>query len=566
MNYDVFTTAAVVAELNDKLRSGRVQDTLEIGDQALGFEIYERMRYYLLLTADPQAARVHLVPDRLRRGVEQPSPLGLMLRRYVEGGKLINVSQPPYERVMHLEFESGEGQFTLVAEIMDKRSNLLLLRDGVIMDCMRRVGADENRVRVSLPGHPYVPPPAQANKKLPLSLSTEELAALLDIGKDKQAWKLLTETLLGFSPMLAREVIYRAAGDAQAKSAVVDPDMLQQVIAEMIGALLNNQFEPGVTEVDGAVTSFSAYEVTHLPGWHSVGDISEALALFYGAPVGEEAYEAAKQPVYAQLNEAIAKVSGKLDSLQRSYRDDSERERLRKSGELLLAYQYQIPAGQSSYKAQYDFDEPEIEIALDPTMSAIDNAKRYFERYEKAKRAAAEVPALIQETETELDFLKQLESDLKTAANWPEIGEVQDTLQDRGYWRGQKTSRPGAGKSMPIKALVDGFTIWVGRNARQNEDVTFGKGTPDDTWLHIRGLPGAHVIVKNNGRPIPPHVLQKAGALAAYYSPAREEGRALVDVTERRHVRKIKGGGPGMVTYRNESPIEVVPAKESPTS
>jgi predicted ribosome quality control (RQC) complex YloA/Tae2 family protein len=569
MNFDVFTVAALTAELRGKLLNGRIQDSLELGSEAVGLEIYAGQRHYLLLSADPQAARVHLVPDRVRRGVEQPSPLGLMLRRYVEGGRVIDITQPPWERILQVEFEGPEGRLTLIAEIMDRRSNLLLVRDGTIMDCMRRIGANENRVRVSLPGQPYVPPPPQATKTPPTGLSAGFLADILRAEGEKQAWKLLTDKLLGFSPMLAKECIYRAAGDVKAKAAQVDPAMLQTVVDELLTPMLAGQFEPGVTggasadSGDSSVTSFSAYEVTHLPGWHPVDGMSEALVAFYGAPVGAEAYENAKEPVRAQLMEAMTRVSKRLDALQRSHRDQSEMERLRHSGELLLAYQYQIAPGTTTFKAQYDFDQPELEIALDPTLTAMDNAKRYFERYEKAKRAAAEVPALIEAAEIELGFLRQLDVDLQLAGNWPEIGEVQDALQAGGYWRGEKTARPSSGKSAPIKAVIDGYVVWVGRNSRQNEEVTFVRGRPEDTWLHVRGVPGAHVIVKSSGRPVPPRVLQRAAALAAYYSPAREEGRVLVDVTERRHVRKIKGGQPGMVTYRNESPIEAVPGKET---
>jgi len=138
---------------------------------------------------------------------------------------------------------------------------------------------------------------------------------------------------------------------------------------------------------------------------------------------------------------------------------------------------------------------------------------------------------------------------------------VQDALQANGYWRGPRTARPKGGKSGPLKVTTsEGIVIWVGRNARQNEEVTFGKGKPEDLWLHTHGFPGAHVIIKSEGRTISASVIQQAASLAAYYSAARSEGHVLVDVTERRHVRKIKGGKPGMVTYRNESPVDAVPA------
>jgi predicted ribosome quality control (RQC) complex YloA/Tae2 family protein len=564
MNFDVFTTAAIVDELIATVRDGRVQDSLEIGNDAIGLEVYaNHTRHYLLISAHPQEARIHLVPDRVRRGVETPSPLGLLLRRYVEGAVLTSINQPDWERVVLLELDGPEGLFTIVVEPMERRSNILLVRDGRIMDCYRRVGPQDNRVRLSLPGHEYVPPPPQKFKRAPTSLTLRLLQDALDADPGKAAWRTLTDTLLGFSPMLAKEAVYRAMQRANIKAGDTSARSLFDVISGLLDSLLNRRWQPGVTEADGQVTSYAAYPVTYLPGWRQTASLSEALALYYGAPVGVEAYEAAKKPVRAMIDEARERIERKLESLHASQRDDSERERLRQSGELLLAYQHTIKPGQTSLSAQYDFDKPPLDIKVDPSMSVLDNAKQYFEQYEKAKRAAAEVPALIGAAEAEIAFLLQLETDLALAANWPEIGEVQDALQANGYWRGPHTARPKGSRSAPLKVTTpEGIVIWVGRNSRQNEEVTFTRGKPDDLWLHARGIPGAHVIVKSGGLTVPAGVLQRAAGLAAYYSAARGEGRVLVDATERRHVRKIKGGKPGMVTYRHESPIEVVPTKE----
>ncbi len=561
MNYDVFTIAAVVDELKQTLQDGRIQDSLEIGDSAIGLEIYAtHARHYLLISAHPQEARVQLVGDRVRRGVEQPSPLGLMLRRYVEGGRLVAIQQSAWERVIQFEFEGPEGPLTLIAEPMERRSNILLVRDGRIMDCIRRVGPDENRVRVSLPGYPYVPPPPQLSKIPPNELTLPFLEHALDADPGKAAWRVLTDKLLAFSPMLAKETVYRAMGSANIKAGDTSARDVYAAARELLEALLDHRWQPGNTEADGRITSFAVYPITHLPGWHDVSSISEALAAYYGAPIGPEAYDAGKKPVQAMIDEALERIQRRLDSLRRSARDETERERLRQSGELILAYQYQIAPGQTSFAAQYDFDAPALEIKLDPSVSAVENAKQYFERYEKAKRGAEEIPTLIEAAENELAFLRQLETDLVLAANFPEIGEVQDVLQANGYWRGPRTARPKGGKSGPLKVTTpDGTVIWVGRNARQNEDVTFGKGKPDDLWLHARGVPGAHVVIKSGGRTVPAGVIQQAAGLAAYYSASRGEGQVLVDVTERRYVRKIKGGKSGMVTYRNESPVNAVP-------
>jgi predicted ribosome quality control (RQC) complex YloA/Tae2 family protein len=362
---------------------------------------------------------------------------------------------------------------------------------------------------------------------------------------------------------VAKEVVFRATGETNTKAADTSPRTLLDVIIEMFTAFQAGEWQPGVVVEDELATAFSVYPLTYLSGWVPTETVSAAVEQYYGVLVGEGAYDAAKKPVQEVINEAKSRVQSKLDSLRKELQDEAALEHLKQSGELLLAYQYTIQKGQTVLRAQYDMDGPELEVKIDTSMSPLDNAKHYFERYDKAKRARAGVPDLIKTVVQELDYLTQLEIDLVLASNWPEIGEVQDSLQANGYWRGTKTIRPGGGKSGPLKlAAEDGTVMWVGRNSRQNDIVTFDKGGPEDLWLHVRGLPGAHVIIKSGGRSVPDTLIRQAAAIAAYYSGARNEGRARVDVTQRKYVRKIKGGKPGMVTYRNESPVEVVPKKE----
>jgi predicted ribosome quality control (RQC) complex YloA/Tae2 family protein len=562
MYFDVFTIAALVDELTDILTGGKIQDTLELGDDALGFEIYSgHARHYLLISADPQQARLHLVPDKLRRGVETPSPLGLLVRHHLENGRVVSIQQPPWERVVHINCDSAEGPATLIVEPMERRGNILLVREGQILDCIRRVGPSDNRVRLSLPGHAYVPPPPQLNKVAPTQITEGLIRAILEADPGKQTWRALSETLLGFSPLVAKEVVFRATNAPNTRAGDTSTTALLTAIHELIDPLLKRAWQPGVTESDAALTGYAVFPVHFMPGWTPRDSLNAALADFYGAPIGIEAYDNAKKPIKTMIDEAIEKVTRRLDALKRSHRDESERERLRQSGELLLAYQYQIKPGDKSFSAQYDFDAPALAITLDPTLNPVENAKAYFEKYEKAKRAAAEVPALIEDAENEIEFLQQVTTDLAIAANWPEISEVQESLQVNGYWRGALSARPKGGKVGPLKIVTqDGTIIWVGRNARQNEEVTFGKGRPEDLWLHVRGVPGAHVIIKSGGRSVSAATLNRAASLAAYYSAYRTEGKVLIDVTERRYVKKLRGGKQGMVTYRNESPIEAVPS------
>ena len=563
MYLDALTLSALVDEFMDVLVGGRVQDSLSVDETGLGLEIYgAHQRRYLYMSADTQTPRIQIVPEKLRRGMQTPSQLGLLFRRNIEGGLITHVSQPDWERILHIDVESEQGEFTIIVEPMERRSNILLVQDGMILDCMRRVGPDENRYRVSLPNHPYVPPPPQLGKLNPFALTLESVMGMFAQNDDpkRKTHQVLTSRVLGMSPLLAKEIVYRMTQAIDQKADSADAEKLLATIQAVIAPMQRREWQPGVAQNERGIQAYSVYPLESLDGWHRVGSVSEAMTLFYSAPVGEDAYNAAKVPVHEAIREAANKLRTKLASLQRSMTDESERESLKQSGELILAYQYTIQPKQTELRAQYEMDAPELVITLDPTMTALENAQRYFQKYNKAKGALEDVPRLIRETENELNFLTQLTTDLELAANWPEIDEVQQTLQARGYWKGKATGRIAA-KSAPLRVVSrDGFVVWVGRNSRQNEIVTFDKGGPQDLWLHAHGVAGAHVIIKVDGRQIPDKVLEGAAALAAYYSASRSESRVIVDATYRRYVRKIKGGAAGMVTYKNEQTQTVVPS------
>lgn len=573
MYLDAFTLSALVDEMLDTLAGGRIQDVLDVNENGIGWEVYaNHRRRYLYMSADHRQPRVHFVPDKLRRGLPKPSQVGLLMRRLVEGGIVTHISQPPWERIIQIDVEGAEGAVSVVIEPMERRSNLLLVRDGIILDCMRRVGADENRYRVSLPNHPYVLPPPQTGKLDPLRLNLEGLSEVFTRDaqnierpgqgvKARKTHQVLTAHLLGISPLLAKEIAFRASGTTDQKAQDANCERILTALHEVVDPLGRRMWQPGICQDGrGQVTAFSVYPLTSIPGWRRVETVSQALTLFYSAPVGEEAYTAGKQPIRDAIAEARAKLSARLASLRASMIDDSQRERLRQSGELILAYQYAIQPGQTELRAQYDLDQTELSIALDPALTPLENAQRYFERYNKAKRALDDVPSLIAQTERDLAFLEQLDTDLTLAASYPEIDEVQAALQAKGLWRGKPLAKASSSKTAPLRVVTsDGFVIWVGRNSRQNEIVTFDKGSPEDWWLHARGVPGAHVIIKADGRKVPESVFERAAGLAAYYSAKRQQAKVEVDVTQRRHVRKIKGAPPGMVTYRNEETRLSVP-------
>lgn len=566
MYFDYFTLAALADELLDTIVGGHIQDCIDVDETGIGLEIYaHRRRRYLYMSADQTAPRLHLVSEKLRRGLPRPAQLGLLMRRYLEGGIILRISQPAWERIIHIEVQGSQGTVEIIVEPMERRSNILLVQDGVILDCMRRVGPEENRVRLSLPAHNYTPPPAQTGKRNPFTLTLEDMVGFFRKADDtrSKSYQVLSRHLLGISPLLAREIVYCAAGDANQQVADGDPESLYRTVVKLLAPLSRREWQPGIVETDGGIEAFSMYPLTHIAGWHRTHTASEAVTAFYGAAVGDEAYAAAKVPVRKVIDEALARLQAKHASLERAMTEESERELLRQSGELILAYQYTLQRGQNELRASYHPDQPEMTIPLDPDLTPLENAQAYFSRYTKAKRALEGVPELIEQTRKEIDYLHQLQTDLELAAGWPDIEDVQLALQASGYWKGRKPKRTGGGPSAPLRIVTDdGFVIWVGRNSRQNEMVTFKRAAGEDLWLHARGVSGAHVVIKFDGRPIPEHVVEQAASLAAHYSARRADSKIPVDITKRKYVRKIKGGGQGMVTYRSEQTHMAAPRNE----
>jgi predicted ribosome quality control (RQC) complex YloA/Tae2 family protein len=566
MYFDSLTTAAVADELREKTVGGRVQRIVQVDPLTLGLEIFgSGVRHQLLASADPQYPRLYLVSYRLRRGVESVTPLLQLARRYLRGARLTRVEHPPFERLLSLAFSGPEGEVTLQLELIERRANLILMRGNQILDAAQRVGPDMNRYRTVLPGQLYTPPPAQP-KLDPTDVTELALRQLLAAAEPSQLiWRALVAGVAGISPLFAREVAFRATGDVKTPTHACDR------VAPLLDALLDalipyweHDWQPSVSlGPGGRVTAFAPYPLTHLGQPEPVDSTSLALERYHQSIFGTTPYQAAKAPLLEAIERALQRTGRRRDALLRQAPDRSTLEDLRKKGELILAYSSSISPDQTELQAQYDIDGPPLVVALDPKLSPVANAQAYFREYEKGKRAAADVPGRLATADLEIAYLNQLAADLELAENWPEIDEVGEALSAAGFLTGPPPARPRGRAAGPLRVISeDGMTILIGRNSRQNEEVTFRRASPDDLWLHARGVPGGHVLIKSGGRPVAERTLRQAARLAAWYSAGRSEGDVPVDVVSRKQVRRVAGGKarPGMVTYRGEETLRVEPA------
>jgi predicted ribosome quality control (RQC) complex YloA/Tae2 family protein len=334
---------------------------------------------------------------------------------------------------------------------------------------------------------------------------------------------------------------------------------LLAAISDLFSSLESGDWQPSVVREEGEIAVFAPYPLTHRKGHERMASISQTVEGYYADAVGAEPYAFLRQSLRQAIAGARERQQKKRRALKRSLVAKEEIETLRQKGEWILAYATQIAPGQAELVVELEPGQPALTIALDPRSSPVENARRYFEDYRKAKAGAEEIPALLEQVEVELRYLDQLEADLKVASNHPELQEVRLALSEAGYLKGEKRRR----KPPPSRPLTfrspDGLTILVGKNSRQNEEVTFRRASADDLWLHTRGAPGAHVIIKSGRQKVPEATLRQAAGLAAYYSRAREATRVAVDYTQRRHVRRVKGARPGLVTYDHEQTIHVIP-------
>ena len=569
MYFDVLTLAAVADEIRERILHGRVQKTVLLDPLTLGLEIYgHHQRHYLLANADPENARVHLTDRKVRSGVETPSPLLELLRKYVGGARLREVGQPQMERILHLTFEGTEGRVTLVIEVMGRYSNIILTdRESTILDLIKRVPPGRSRYRTLMPRKPYVPPPRQ-DKVSYISLTPGRLRAALDqkfpAGEESPEdepssvapmWRGLVRAVAGMSPLLAREVVYRVRGDPEAT--VAPTAGLLEEMSDLLSLPNTRAWAPSVAAVDGRPTAFAPYSLTHLR-FEPVASISEAVERFYGPASHQEPYAALRSRLVQLTEEQRTRAETRHESLRRSLEKQAELHVLRRYGEAILAYAHSIQPGQDELIAEWEIGQ-QLRIPLDPRVSAVDNAQRYFREYEKAKAARDQVPDLLQRAEAKIAYLDQLATDLMLAEDEKGLRDVERELVRGGFVHAGRV-KGSAKPSEPLRIQAPmGFVVLVGRNAEQNEMVTFQHASSDDLWLHARGVPGAHVVALTGGRTVPESTLVRAAELAAHYSSCRGSTGALVDYTLRRHVRRIRDAGAGMVIYGHEKTIRVEP-------
>ena len=561
MNLDAFSISALADEFRMEIMGGRVQKVVQLTPLSFGMEIYaQSQRRYLMLSAEPSSPRVFLQSEKPRRGDSPPSPMFQLLRKYLRGSLLMTIEQPPFERVLLFHFSGTEGDCTLALELMGTRSNLIFLdENGRILALVRPAPTKSAQSRPLLPNHPYELPRPQ-NKLAPPAITVERLTArLAQSPPESLLRKALVKHLAGMSPLIAREIVFRATGDTETLTAPLpDPDALTETIRLVYRHIDAHAWSPhAVFSQAHAVEIFAPIALTHLPRAVPVESMSAVVAAHFSRTDAPEAdgYFAARLPV----RQRIQSLMDKLARRQKRLADDAAQLRnpdiFKEKGNAILANTWQIAPRQTSLVVEWTGGET-LEIALDETLSPAENAQKYFSRYQKAKRAAEIIPEQQALVAQQIDYLQQLLFDLEQAESRPEIDAIAAALsviggEDRRKNTKKRAKAQSAGQPRRYES-PDGFTVWVGRNAVQNHRLTFERAAPNDIWLHARGVPGAHVVISTAEGEPPESTIDWAAGVAAYFSKNRAEAWVDVIVTRKKYVRAIKGAPPGLVSVRQE--------------
>jgi predicted ribosome quality control (RQC) complex YloA/Tae2 family protein len=606
--FDVLTIAAITDELAGTILDGKIQRVGLADARTLSFEVYAGgRRRTLIASADDRDPRLLLSASEPVIDVALVTPLVLLLRKYARGGVIVGIEQPPLERIVRLSIakriagsrqsereetpagigENGEDDDSdeiygvesptfvhLYVEIMGRHSNIILVDDtGRIMESIKRVTPKMSRVRPIAPRLAYSPPPAP-DRPDPRRLTTDSVRDLLvsaPVNQQLEAW--LVRTLRGVSPQIAREIAFLATGDEMRTIGDLRADAPAEIARSsrsLFEPLLTSRWQPCVYEdEESSVIAFSARPLEHLRATAteiSLDSMSAAAERASGGgPEGAGKHDARKRRLVESIQSVRERLAARLKSMQEEAERAAGGDRYREWGDLIYAYLWQIKPGDAELVAG------DQRIPLDPNLSAKENAQAYFDRYRRGRDAGEQLPERIAATETEIAYLDQMTVQIEQASTFPDIETLQiEWERYRTQSQPNAKDRKGPRRSAParrVRPLIDddGNAIFIGRSGSQNDEVTFSIAGPNDTWLHARGVPGSHVIVRwrNPSADERPETIEAAARIAAFYSASRNSGQVEVDVARRRHVRKIKGAGPGMVTYRNERTISVRPADET---
>jgi len=581
MALDGIVIANLVKELRDTIEGGHISKISMPEKDELLLTVNNNSKSYRLLISSSASLPLMYLTD-----VNKKSPLiapgfCMLLRKHIGSGKITDIRQSGLERIVcfcarQLNELGDPCEKRIYVELMGKYSNIIFTDDhDMIIDSMKHVPGSVSSLREVLPGRKYFLP-EQLRKLDPLSMNEKDFENIFsgsrDSSFDMPVGKALVSMLSGISPVVSEEICHLAdiSSAASAKElSDTERARLTRIISLMTEDIRNGNFKPAVILRNNEPVEFSSLPLTCLEtDGYSVrhyDSVSRLLSDYYARRETVSRTRQKNADLRKLTSNLLERCVRKYELQSRQLKDSEKKEKYRIYGDLLNTYGYELKGGEKELKCNnYYEDNKEIIIPLDEHLSASQNARHYFGRYDKMKRTEEAVSTEIRKTNFEITHLNSIISSLDFASEENDLNQIREELTDYGYihkkiMSGKKTRII----SQPMHFVSsDGFDIYIGKNNYQNEDLTFKFASGNDWWFHAKGVPGSHVIVKSENRELPDRTYEEAAALAAYYSKAGQNEKVEVDYLQRKSVKKTPGSPPGFVIYHTNWSMVIRPQKD----
>ena len=571
MAFDGITIANIVKDLKTSLLDGRISKIAQPEADELLLTIKKpdgQRRLYI--SASASLPLIYLTDEN------KPSPFTapnfcMLLRKHIANGRIVSITQPSLERIIIFEIEhlNELGDLCrkkLIVEIMGKHSNIIFCdSDDQIIDSIKHVPAQMSSVREVLPGRKYFIPDTM-HKADPLRTSEDGFADILR-NKPMPLSKALYTGFTGLSPVVAEEICYLSGIDSSLPPSELSEDYLIHLFRQFsffMDRIREGIFSPCIYYRGNEPQEFSAVPLTHLTDCECrpFDTISQVLSSYYAVKNRITRIRQKSSDLRRIVQTALERNRKKLDLQSKQMKDTQKMDKYKVYGELINTYGYNLEEGCKSFKALNYYTNEEITIPLDPTMSPQENAKKYFDRYNKLKRTAQALEEQLKDTEEEIQHLESISTALDIALQENDLSQIKDELTEYGYikkhYSGNK--KKAMAKSKPLHYISsDGYHIYIGKNNYQNDELTFKFATGNDWWFHAKKMAGSHVIVKSNNEELPDRTFEEAGRLAAYYSSGRTAPKVEIDYIQKKHVKKPNGAKPGFVVYYTNYSLMIEP-------
>ncbi len=577
MAFDGITIANIVKELNDLLVGGRLYKIAQPEADELLLTIKTgNGQYRLMISASASLPLMYLTEKNKQSPMTAPN-FCMLLRKHLQNGRIVAIHQPGLERAVHMELEHLDEmgdlcRKSLIVEIMGKHSNIIFCNeDGTIIDSIKRVSALVSSVREVLPGKTYFMP--QTVEKADALVVDKVSFAEVVSAKPMPVFKAIYSSFTGISPIMAQEICYRAKVDGEMSVAGLSDEDLNRLYSAFAGVVSDikaGEFAPCIAYTGNEPVEFGALKLTmyangadHLEEYDSM---SSLLEVYYAEKNTLTRIRQKSVDLRKIVQTALERNVKKYDLQMRQMQDTEKRDKYRIYGELINTYGYSVPEGSKSMEALNYYTNEMITIPLDETLTPLENAQKYFDKYAKMKRTYEALLELTKEVKSEIEHLESVSTALDIAVAEEDLVQIREELAESGYIRKKSGGKKEKITSKPFHYISsDGYHIYVGKNNIQNEELTFKFATGNDWWFHAKGQPGSHVIVKaENDGSMPDRTFEEAAKLAAYYSKARSKGevsgktdsgnndslgKVEVDYVQKKQVKKPAGGKPGFVVY-----------------